>query len=134
VVYMFFIIVNFTIMKKLLLFIVFTFFVSVLGFSQNSPIKNSICDDVFDYEISENSTSEFNISITKSTMDNFNFKLFSIDRKEKLVDELRSNSSSNSIEFKNLNKDNVYLIQVYGINNDCRFTIGGMEGIKFENR
>jgi len=134
VVYMFFIIVNFTIMKKLLLFIVFTFFVSVLGFSQNSPIKNSVCDDVFNYEMSENSTSEFNISITKSTMDNFNFKLFSIDRKEKLIDELRSNSSSNSVEFKNLNKDNIYLIQVYGINNDCRFTIGGIEGIKFENR
>jgi hypothetical protein len=128
-----YLIVNFTVMKKLLL-LIFTVLISYFGYSQNSPDKNLICADVFDYEILNGSDEMFTISITKSTTDDFTLKLFSIDGKESFIKEIITSSSSKSFEFKNLNRDNVYLIQVYGMRDDCRFTIGGIEGIKYENK
>lgn len=120
-------------MKELLLFTT-AFLFSLAVFSQEAPVKSPVCDNVFDYEISETSNSEFNILISISSNDNFTFKLFSIGGEVSLVNEISSENSNKKIEFDGLDKDKVYLVQVYGISNDCLFTIGGMEGIKYENK
>jgi hypothetical protein len=120
-------------MKKTLLF-VFAFLISLSVFSQATPTKNLICENVFSYEVTERSDNNFDLTISKSSNDNFNFKLFSIKEGTELISEIRSDNSSQSIEFKGLDKNNFYLVQVYGLDNDCRFTIGGMEGIKYENK
>ncbi len=120
-------------MKELLLFtIAFLFSLSV--FSQEASVKTPVCDNVFDYEISETSNTEFNILINNSSNDNFTFKLFSISEGVDLVTEISSENFNEKIEFEGLDKNNVYLVQVYGISSDCRFTIGGMKGIKYENK
>lgn len=120
-------------MKKLLFF-VFAFLLSISVFSQTSPTKNLICENVFSYEISESSGNNFDLTVSKSSNDDFTFKLFSIKEGAELISEIRSDNSSQNIEFKGLDKNDYYLVQVYGIHNDCRFTIGGMEGIKYENK
>ncbi|MGM0582837.1 MAG: hypothetical protein ACQETL_19330 [Bacteroidota bacterium] len=120
-------------MKKLLLF-TFVILYSIPVFSQDSPAKSPVCDNVFNYEISENSNTDFNVIVTKSSNDDFTFKLYSISGEVKLINEITSDDSNQKIEFDGLDKDKIYLIQVYGTKNNCRFTIGGMEGIKYENK
>lgn len=120
-------------MKKLLFFIS-AFMLSTSLFSQTSPSKNLICENVFSYEVAESSENKFDITISKSSNDDFNFKLFSVKEGAELISEVRSDLSNQSIEFKGLDKDDFYLVQVYGIHNDCRFTIGGMKGIIYENK
>jgi len=110
------------------------FLISGSLFSQSSPARNLICEDVFSYEVSESSEKKFDLKISKSSNEDFNFKLFSINEGTELISEIRSNNSNQSIRFEDLDKNDFYLIQVYGLQNDCRFTIGGMDGIKYENK
>lgn len=93
------------------------------------------CDEVFEYNLVEESSLDFSIVLSSDIKGSYVFKLYSILEGEKFVDEIdmRKLSSGAEIIFEGLNKDEVYLIQAISTETDCRSTIGGMKGIQFLN-
>jgi len=119
-------------MKRSLLILI-TLVLSTSCFDALAQIK--ACDEVFEYNIVEESSMDFSIVLSNDINGSYVFKLYSILEGEKFVDEIdmRKLSSGAEIIFEGINKDEVYLIQAISTETDCRLTIGGLKGIQFLN-
>lgn len=121
-------------MKRIKVFLLTPVILTLMLSSYITNAQIQPCDEEFKYTLNEQSDSFFTIEIEKSENSDYTYKLFSIKNKASLLNEINSaNVSQNeNIIFKELRKDDIYLVQVNGVGNDCIFTLGGMEGIKFE--
>lgn len=99
----------------------------------SASAQNTVCNDDFTFKLVESNSSEFSINLSNDFSDEYIFKLYDITESAFFVDEKNYVSSSNEeVIFSKLKKKNVYLIKVNSKDSKCQFTIGGMEGIKFQ--
>ena len=121
-------------MERIKIFLLLPVILTLMLYSVSTNAQIQPCDDEFIYTLNDDSDNFFSIEIEKSSSENYLCKLFSIKSKTELINQINTadETQNDFIIFTELRKDDVYLIQVYGAGNDCIFTIGGMEGIKFE--
>ena len=100
----------------------------------NAIAQTSDCADQVSFKVVEGEESVFEIEIKlkENSQEDFSLELYNLTDGQKLVDKKPINNSSNIISFRNLNADHVYLIQAKG--EKCTFTLGGLNGIKVENK
>lgn len=121
-------------MKSPYLIKIFCFLVIAYFAAQDAFGQTTVCDDTFDYELVETDGGQYSIQLAPSFTGDYLFKLFDITGKEFLVEEKTSKDFINQkVIFSGLNKQSIFLIQTISLDSKCTFTIGGMEGITFEN-
>jgi hypothetical protein len=96
--------------------------------------QSNECANQLSYKITEVQDGSFQIEVelVKNSSSNFSLELFNLTDSQKLVSEKSINEAQNIIIFRNLNVKHVFLIQAKST--DCKFTLGGMDGIKVENK
>lgn len=116
-------------MKVYIFGLLICFQVSVL---HDTIAQVSDCNDQLKYETINVNTNSFNIEVSLNLNSDTEFilKLYSVSNGGEFISQLNINEFTNSITFKNLDINKVYLIQAIG--DDCTITLGGMEGIKAE--
>ena len=96
--------------------------------------QTAVCQDDFSYELKSVDSNTFLFQFSGDLKGSYELKLYDVSKKETLVGAKTFSSSSKGVVFSSLNKNSIYLIQAISKDSGCRFTIGGMEGIKFENK
>ncbi len=87
------------------------------------------CPDEFTYEIKENEGT-YSIDVIGQKFDSYSFSLYNLSDNNQLIIRKTSNDLEEGVlRFSDIVSGYIYIIQVKGEDN-CLYTIGGMEGIK----
>ena len=97
-----------------------------------STAQRSECNDQLAYEVIEgiNDVIDIEVNLDGNSQVDFLLKLYSAGEGGEFISQMTISKSKNTITFKGLSNNKVYLIQA--ISDECTITLGGMEGIKVE--
>jgi len=110
---------------------------SLLGFiglwSATANAQTVVCNEDFSYQLESISETSFSLVLNETFTSAYKFQLYTVSSKTELLSEKQVQGSNEKVIYDDLLKNEIYLIQVTAVSGECRFTIGGIEGIKFVN-